>query len=106
MDKLLIQLAGLLTPGPGDNQVNIPTTASGEGLSADMVLANGLNLVYFLAGAVAVIVIIVGGILFATSAGNAANVTKAKNMILYAVVGLVIVLAAFAITNFVNGRFS
>lgn len=100
MDKLLIQLAVKLDVGTGDGQVNISNT------SADKVLANGLNLVYFLAGLVAVIIIIIGGITYATSSGDSGKVTKAKNMILYAVVGLVIVLSAFAITNFVSGRFS
>lgn len=99
MDKLIIQFAALLEAGDGEGQVNIPT------LSADQVLANGLNLVYFLAGVAAVIVIIIGGVLYSTSAGNSASITKAKNMILYAIVGLVVVFAAFAITNFVIGRF-
>lgn len=100
MDKLLVQLALSLSAGTGDGQVNIPT------VSADQVLNNTLNIVYFLAGTIAVIVIIIGSITFVTSAGNSANVTKAKNMILYAVIGLVIVLAAFVITNFVIGRFN
>jgi hypothetical protein len=98
MDRLLIQLA--LSAGTGADQVNIPK------ISADQVLHNGLNIVYFLAGTIAVIIIIIGGITFVTSAGNSAGVTKAKNMILYAVVGLVVVLGAFVITNFVSGRFN
>jgi hypothetical protein len=98
IDKLLIQLA--LSAGTNDGQINIPT------VTADQVLNNTLNVAYFLAGVIAVIVIIVGSITFATSAGNSANVTKAKNMILYAVVGLVVILGAFAITNFVIGRFN
>jgi len=96
MEKLFINFSALIAA----DKAGIPS------VSADDVLANGLNLVYFLAAVIAVIVVIIGGVLFATSAGNAASVTKAKNMILYAVVGLVVVLAAFAITNFVNGRFS
>lgn len=81
------------------SQAGIPT------LTGDQVLQNGLNLAYFVAGIIAVIVIIVGGIMYATSAGEAGNVTKAKNLILYAVVGLVVIFAAFGITNFVIGRF-
>ena len=97
MDKLLIQLA--LSAGTGSDQVNIPT------ISADQVLHNGLNITYFLAGIIAVIVIIIGGITYSTSGGDSSALTKAKNMILYAVVGLVIILSAFVITNFVIGRF-
>ena len=85
---------GLISP----DEVNIPP------LSGDEILQNGLNLAYFIAGIICVIVIIVAGIMYSTSAGNAANVTKAKNLILYAIVGLVLILSAFAITNFVIGR--
>ena len=99
MDKMIVQLAALLQTGSGKGQVDIPT------LTADEVLKNGLNIVYFLAGVVAVIVIIIGGIYYATSSGDSGKVTKAKNMILYSVVGIVIILSAFAITNFVVGRF-
>lgn len=74
-------------------------------LTEDVVLQNALNITYFLAGIIAVIIIIVGGIMYATSAGDSGAVTKAKNLILYAIVGLVVIFAALAITNFVIGRF-
>jgi len=74
-------------------------------LTGEQVLHNGLNLAYFLGGTVAVVVIIIGGIMYATSAGNSGRVTKAKDMLLYAIVGLVIVISAYAITDFVIKRF-
>lgn len=64
-----------------------------------------LNLVYMIAAIVAVIVIIIAGINYATSGGDAGKVAKAKNTILYSVVGLVIVAFAFTITLFIVGRF-
>lgn len=75
-------------------------------MDGDTLLSNGLNLAYFLAGAVAVIVIIIGGVFYTISNGDAGRVAKAKNLILYAVVGLILVMAAFGITNFVIGRFN
>lgn len=60
-----------------------------------------LNVVYMLAGIVAVLVIIVGGIRYTASNGDSSQIQSAKNTILYGVVGLVIVIAAVAITNFV-----
>lgn len=75
-------------------------------LPANLLLANALNLTYFVAGIVAVIVVIVGGIMYATSTGDTGRVSKAKNLITYAIVGLVVVLTAFIITGFVVGRFS
>lgn len=76
-----------------------------QAIGADQVLANALNIFYFLAGLTAVIVIIVGAINYTTSRGDAGLLTKAKNLIMYAVVGLVVVIAAFGITNFVVGVF-
>lgn len=75
-------------------------------LSANQFLTNGLTIMYFLLGAIAIIIIIVSGIMYVTSAGNASSVTKAKNALTYAIVGLVVVLIAYAITAFVTGKFS
>ena len=61
------------------------------------------NTLLFIAGALAVIMIIFGGLRYVTSAGNASNVTAAKNTILYAIVGLIIAFLAFALVNWVLG---
>ncbi len=60
-----------------------------------------INVVLGIIGVVAVIMIILGGIQYTTSQGDAAKATKARNTILYSVVGLIIALLAFAIVNFV-----
>ena len=60
-----------------------------------------INVVIGIIGFIAVAMIIVGGVQYTTSAGDATKVTKAKNTILYGVVGLVIALLAFAIVNFI-----
>ncbi len=59
------------------------------------------NVMLFIAGALAVIMIIVGGLRYAISGGNSAAITAAKNTILYALVGLIIAFLAFAAVNFV-----
>lgn len=60
-----------------------------------------LNAVYVVIGIVAVVMIILGGITYATSQGDPAKVKKGKDTILYGIIGLVIALMAFAITTFV-----
>ena len=62
-----------------------------------------INVVLGIVGLAAVVMIILGGINFITSQGDAAKVTKAKNTVLYGIIGLVIALLAFAIVNFVLG---
>lgn len=61
----------------------------------------GINVVLGLIALAAVIMIIIGGLNYTTSQGEATKVKKAKDTILYGVIGLVIALLAFAIVNFV-----
>lgn len=60
-----------------------------------------INVILGIVGLIAVVMIIVGGIQYTTSQGDAQKVKKAKDTILYGVVGLVVALLAFAIVNFV-----
>lgn len=59
------------------------------------------NVLLLITGAVSVIMIIVGGFRYVVSGGSESGVKGAKNQILYAVIGLVVTLLAFAIVNFV-----
>lgn len=63
-----------------------------------------VNTMIYVSGAVAVIMVVVGGIRYGLSAGDASAVNSAKNTILYAIVGLVIAAMSFAIVNFVLSR--
>ncbi len=56
-------------------------------------------------GGIAVVVIIAGGIMYTTSAGDPSKVTAAKNTILYSVVGLGVAMSAAAIITLVNNYF-
>lgn len=60
-----------------------------------------INVIIGVIGFVAVVVIIIGGVQYTTSAGDPGKVKKAKDTILYGIVGLVVALLAFAIVNFV-----
>ncbi|MBQ2695573.1 hypothetical protein IJG04_02995 [Candidatus Saccharibacteria bacterium] len=60
-----------------------------------------INMVIGVLGLIAVIVVIIGGINYMTSSGEAAKVKKAKDTILYGIIGLIICVLAFAIVNFV-----
>ena len=60
-----------------------------------------INVILGVLGVVTVAMIIIGGISYTTSQGDAAKASKAKNTILFGIVGLIISLLAFAIVNFV-----
>lgn len=63
------------------------------------------NVLLFIIGAVSVIMLIIGGIRYTVSGGDSGAVTSAKNTILYAIVGIVVALLAYALVNFVVGSF-
>ena len=79
--------------------INIPTTTGTQ------LFGNILNLFYFVTGIVAVIVIIVAGFTMTVSGSNPTATAKARNAVLYAAIGLVVILSAFSITHFVIGKF-
>lgn len=84
--------------GSDSTQANIPQVGSND------LVNNALNITYFLAGAICVIVIIIAGMTYVTGGSNPESIKRAKNMLLYAIIGLIMVLVAFAITWFVIGR--
>ena len=70
-------------------------------LTATQIVTSILNTAYFLAGIVAVGMIIFAGVQYLTANGEPGKAKKAMDTIIFSVVGLIIVIAAFAITKFV-----
>ena len=64
-------------------------------------LKNATNTVLFIAGALAVIMIIYGSIRFMTAHGNEKEVESARLIVTYSVIGLIIAILAYALVNFV-----
>jgi hypothetical protein len=60
-----------------------------------------VNILLFLVGAVAVIMLVIGGLRYVTSNGDQNAVTGAKNTIMYAIIGIVVAFLAYAAVNFV-----
>jgi hypothetical protein len=108
MKKLIktisIFVASIIMPAVAYADVNltqdIPNAVKGPSLG--QLIANVTNILFFVLGAGSVIAIIVGGIMFATSAGNADQAKKGREAVIYAVIGIVISLSALAITSFIT----
>ena len=79
------------------NTGNVPENIDGN----DGLVTKVVNILLWAIGLISVIMIIIGGIRYATSNGDSNAVTAAKNTIMYAVIGLVIAIFAYAIVNFV-----
>ena len=93
--------ANLNTNGSGSLHVDtVGDNLSGSSSLRDSVVGI-LNGVIGVLGLVAVVVMIIGGVNYMTSAGDAGKVKKAKDTILYGLIGLIVCILAFALVNFV-----
>lgn len=79
---------------------------SPDGRTVPGTLRQVANILIFIIGAVSVVMIIIGAMRYTLAQGDQAAVGTAKNTILYAVIGLVLSLAAYGIVNFVTTQFS
>jgi len=76
------------------------------GPNIDSIIKTVVNLLSLVVGIAAVIMVIIGGLKYILSSGDSANVSSAKNTILYAIIGLVIVALAQIIVRFVIKKVS
>lgn len=80
--------------------------ARADGMPTELIGDNGVfsritNTVLLIVGLISVIMLVYGGLRYILSGGDSKKVTDAKNTVLYAIIGLIISLLAFAIVNFV-----
>ncbi len=81
-----------------DNPTNNPLLGPGG------TLTEVINVIAIIAGVAAVIMMIIGGIMFVTASGDSQRVNSAKNTIIYAIVGLVVIVLARFIIELIVGR--
>ncbi|MBI3494823.1 hypothetical protein HY004_02470 [Candidatus Saccharibacteria bacterium] len=84
----------------GVDKVGGKDTGNG-GEQVPIIIKDVINILLFLIGLIAVLMIVIAGFRFVTSNGDANTVSSARNTILYAVIGIVIAVMAYAIVNFV-----
>lgn len=112
----LATLLGVVTMVPAyvsadavsDAQQGVSDIGGNEGsnaISLESRIKTIVNILLFILGAIAVVMIIIGGIRYATSNGDSSAITSAKNTILYSVIGLIVAILAYAIVNFILDAF-
>ncbi|MBF1003119.1 MAG: hypothetical protein HXK93_02520 [Candidatus Nanogingivalaceae bacterium] len=82
-------------------QKGADSTGQKDSRSAGDLAKDFVNIMLFAVGILAVIMLIWGGIRYVLSGGDSGAVSSAKKTILYAVVGLIVAILAYAIVNFV-----
>ncbi len=76
-------------------------TTQGSATSVENLIGDIVNILSIIVGVVAVIMIIYGGFRYVTSSGDSANISTAKNIIIYAIIGLIVAALAQIIVKFV-----
>ncbi len=94
-----------------DGVQNGANAARGTDQPIDLFGANGTfslitNVLLFIIGAIAVIMIVIGGMRYVISGGDSNQITAAKNTILYAIIGIIVAILAYAAVNFVISSFA
>ena len=114
---LMVSLLGVFTPvvsaanginicsDGNENSVYCKNKGSGE-TQVNGIIKTIVEVLLMAVGAISIIMIVIGGIMFALSSGDAQKAAKARNTVLYAVVGLIVSIFASAIVNFVFNRFN
>ncbi|MFA6105550.1 MAG: pilin [Patescibacteria group bacterium] len=108
----LFLVQNFVEAAPLTNGLNNLKSAVGEGskvgLSGDLSMSVGtvISGLLSLVGTIFLVLTVWAGITWMTAQGNEEKVSHAKSMIQQAVIGLVVVMAAYAITAFVTGRIS
>ena len=94
----MLELIGRAQAKIDVNSPLVPLTSGGFG----DILNNIVNWVLILAGSIAVVYLIYGGILYITAGGDAEKATKGRTAVINAVIGVVIILLALVIVQWVN----
>ena len=91
-------VTAIICSGTGANGTGIPGGNNDLGLTIGKIM----GAVFGLMGSIAVVVVIVGGLQYVLSSGDPKRTGKAKETILYAVIGIVISLSAYAIVTYIT----
>jgi hypothetical protein len=92
------------TSTPSSCQLDKPSVLGIPQLSVTNVFTDVISVFSFVAGVLSAIFLVIGGIRYTTSGGNSQRVESAKQTILYAVIGLIVSVLAFAIVDFIVSR--
>ena len=87
---------------PSDSPAAVNTATGGQGSARQLALTI-VNFFLTFLGLLAVIMIIYGGFLYVSAAGNDEKIGQAKKIIMYSVAGIIIILVSFAVVNTVLG---
>ena len=93
----------------GDASANLGKAANTAGTtegSVTTIVGTAINAALTLVGIIFLVLMVYGGFLWMTARGSSEQIDQAKQIIVGALIGLVVVMSAYAITVFVTSRFT
>lgn len=84
-----------------NGKVCLPNPLGKSGTDIPILLGKIISSVLGVVGSLALVMFIYGGITWMLSAGNQEQVTKGKNILIWATIGIVIIFSAYALVKFV-----
>lgn len=105
MSKLSFSIPGILPSSPPE-QVPVPSgvpavLTGGLDITGKNAIQLGFNLLFAVAAVIVTVMLIFAGIQWITSSGDPMKVASAKKRITYSIIGLVVVVLAFALVSFI-----
>lgn len=98
----------LLTPArvfAQDGGIPVEQPSRSPGGSLTSLITTISNTILLLVGVIAVLFLIIGGFQYIASAGNPEQIGKAKQTIMYAIIGIIVALLAYVVVKFILGQF-
>jgi len=96
-EKALCEGSGGVWSGGKDGKCSTP----GSTRTVPNTIRRIITILIFIVGAVAVLMIVIGGMRYVLSGGDDKAITSAKNTILYSIIGVIVAVSAYAIVSFV-----
>ncbi len=93
--------ANHVNAGTSNNTLTDPLNISDKENAPQILIGRIINAVLGVVGSIALLMFIYGGFIWMTAAGASENVTKGKNILLWASIGLIIIFSSYALVKFV-----
>lgn len=99
-----VYAADVFKPCGGSNSPVCANRNQNQITGGNSIFKRIVNALLYVTGAIAVIMLVIGGLRYVLSGGDSSSINSAKDTIIYALVGIVIAFFAYAMVNWVLGR--
>ncbi|MBI4137361.1 hypothetical protein HY469_04830, partial [Candidatus Roizmanbacteria bacterium] len=88
---------------PTNEPLGVTEAPTGVISSINSLISGGVTLILIVAGLVAFVYLLLGGIKWITSGGDSGQVEAARNQVIHALIGIIVVLAAWGLIMLIQG---